>query len=142
MADGPPSARFPFAFAPSYRAAARPFGIVPNRCWVEVTATELEARYGPWRLGTPLRNVVAVDVTGPYRFIKTAGPARLGITDVGLTFASNGRRGVLITFAEKVRGIDPVGLMRHPELTVTVADPDGLAALLRARIGGARRPAD
>ena len=71
-------------------------------------------------------------MTGPYRFVKTAGPPRLGITDLGLTFGSNHRRGVLITFRSRVRG---VGALRHPELTVTVADPDGLAALLRERLG-------
>ncbi len=69
-----------------------------------------------------------MELTGPYQFVKTAGPPRLGITDRGLTFASNGARGVLITFARPVRGVAP---LRHPELTVTVADPAGLAARLR-----------
>ncbi len=63
----------------------------------------------------------------------TAGPARLAITDRGLTFATNGDRGVLLTFATPVQGLDPVGLLRHPELTVTVADTDRLAALLNER---------
>jgi hypothetical protein len=30
---------------------------------------------------TPLTNVTGVDVTGPYAMWKTAGPARLAITD-------------------------------------------------------------
>jgi hypothetical protein len=34
-----------------------------------------------------------------------------------------------------VPGLDPLGVLRHPELTVTVADVDGLADLLRARAG-------
>jgi hypothetical protein len=84
---------------------------------------------------TPLANVVAVEVTGPYGFLKTAGPAHLGITDRGLTFATNGDRGVLMTFREPVPGIEPTGWLRHPELTVTVADVDGLVSLLRERIG-------
>ena len=54
---------------------------------------------------------------------KTAGPARLGITDRGLTFASNGDRGVCINFHSPVPGI---GRIRHPELTVTVLDVDAL----------------
>jgi hypothetical protein len=74
-----------------------------------------------------------VEITGPYAFLKTAGPARLAITDQGLTFASNGERGVLISFAEPIRGLDPLGLVRHPELTVTVTDTDGLAAHLDER---------
>lgn len=71
--------------------------------------------------------------TGPYAFWKTAGPARYAITDRGLTFATNGDRGVLISFEKPVRGLDPLGILRHPELTVTVADVDGLADLLRGR---------
>lgn len=127
--------RFRFRFDPAYRVAARPFGVTPDTAWVEVDEERLEARYGPWRVRTDLHNIAAVAVTGPYWFVKTAGPARLGITDLGLTFASNGDQGVLISFREKVAGIAPSGRLRHPELTVTVADTEGLAALLRARAG-------
>lgn len=123
--------RFPFRFDPRYRRAARPFGITPERAWVEVADGKLEARYGPWRVSTPLGNVTGAEITGPYALLKTAGPARLGITDRGLTFASNGERGVRIDFASPVRGIDPLGAIRHPELTVTVADVDELARVLR-----------
>ena len=69
-------------------------------------------------------------MTGPYRFAKTAGPARLAITDRGLTFATNGERGVRVSFTTPVRGLDPLGMIRHPELTVTVADVDRLATPL------------
>src|SRR4029434_6919028 len=82
-----------------------------------------------------LANIADVAVTGPYAFWKTAGPARLAITDRGLRFATNGDRGVLISFGTPVRGLDPLGILRHPELTVTVADVDRLADLLRARAG-------
>lgn len=122
--------RFVFRFDPAYRKAARLFGITPQRAWVEVDAGRLEARFGPWRLSTPLGNIIRVEITGPYAFAKTAGPARLGITDRGLTFATNGERGVCMTFAMPVRGIEPLGLLRHPELTVTVEDVGGLAELL------------
>ncbi|MGA9856828.1 MAG: hypothetical protein WBQ18_03140 [Solirubrobacteraceae bacterium] len=125
--------RFGFRFVPAYQRAARVFGIAPDRAWVEVDADTLRARYGPWRLRTPLANISAVEITGPYAYLKTAGPARLGFTDLGLTFASNGDRGVLISFHERVPGMEPTGRMRHPELTVTVDDPERLAALLRTR---------
>ncbi len=125
--------RFAFRFAPAYRRAARPFGVTPDKAWVEVGADRLSARFGPWRLDTPLTNISGVDVTGPYAFLKTAGPAHLGFTDRGLTFASNGERGVLISFHTPVSGIEPTGRLRHPELTVTVADVDALAARLRTR---------
>jgi hypothetical protein len=73
-----------------------------------------------------------VEITGPYAFTKTAGPARLGL-DRGLAFATNSNRGLRITFHEAVPGIDPAGLVRHPDLTITVADPEALARELRAR---------
>jgi hypothetical protein len=77
-------------------------------------------------------NIAGTEVTGPYRFAKTAGPARLAITDRGLTFATNGERGLRIDFVTPVPGIEPTGRLRHPELTVTVADVEGLRQALAA----------
>jgi hypothetical protein len=126
--------RFAFDFAPAYRRAARLFGVTPAKAWVEVGEDRFRAQLGPWRVQTPLANISDVAVTGPYRFAKTAGPARLAITDRGLTFATNGARGVRVSFHTPVPGLDPFGIIRHPELTVTVADVDELATLL-GRIG-------
>lgn len=126
------SDHFTFRFADAYRRPARLFGITPETAWVDVDEAALRAHFGRWRVTTPLANINAVAVTGPYAFLKTAGPARLAITDRGLTFATNGERGVLISFHSPVRGLDPLGILRHPELTVTVADIDGLARRLRA----------
>lgn len=129
-------AHFSFRFDPAYRRLARLFGVSPERAWVLVGEDELEARYGPWRVRTPLGNVAAAEATGPYAFFKTAGPARLAVTDRGLTFASNGDRGVLITFRSPVAGIDRRGRIRHPELTVTVDDVDGLIQTLAPNAKG------
>jgi hypothetical protein len=126
--------RFTFRFALAYRRAAIVFGVRPDTTWVDVDADALHARFGPWQLRTPVTNISAVEITGPYAFLKTAGPARLSISDRGLTFASNGDRGVLISFRQPVPGIEPTGKLRHPELTVTVADVEGLASALRARL--------
>ena len=126
------STRFPFRFDQTYRRLARLFGVTPERAWVELSEGELEARYGRWRVRTRTSNIADAEVTGPYAFLKTAGPARLGITDRGLTFASNGDRGVCITFHSPVPGIDRSGRIRHPELTVTVRDVDGLIEALAA----------
>jgi hypothetical protein len=125
--------RFAFRFDLAYRLAARPFGITPERAWVQIDDEQLIARYGPWRLRTTLANISRVAITGPYRFYRTAGPARLGVTDAGLTFASNGEEGVLLTFRTRVPAIDPLGVIRHPELTVTVADVHGLVSALADR---------
>jgi hypothetical protein len=122
--------RVDFRFAPAYRLAARPFGITPERAWVQIDDEHLLANYGPWRLRRTLANVSRVAITGPYRFYRTAGPARLGITDGGLTFASNGEQGVLLSLRQRVPAIDPLRLIGHPELTVTVADVHGLVSAL------------
>lgn len=126
--------RFPFRFDPKYARAARLFGITPERAWVDVGPDELVARFGKWRVRTPLSNIAAADVTGPYSFLKTAGPARLAVTDRGLTFATNGDRGVRISFHSAVTGIDRAGRIHHPELTVTVLDIDGLLSALAPRV--------
>lgn len=126
--------RFSFRFAPAYRRCARVFGVTPRSTGVEVGDDAFDARFGPWHVRTPLANVSRVEVTGPYAFWKTAGPARLAVTDRGLTFATNGDRGLLVSFHVPVPGIDPFGVLRHPELTVTVSDVEALATLLRARI--------
>lgn len=125
--------RFEFRFDPRYARASRVFGVTPERAWVEVDDGRVRARFGRWGLETPLANVKAVSTTGPYLFVKAAGPARMAATDSGLTFASNGERGVLIEFHEKVRSRGPYALRKHCELTVTPADVDGLVAALAAR---------
>ncbi|HEY4451937.1 MAG TPA: hypothetical protein VGN13_10135 [Solirubrobacteraceae bacterium] len=128
--------RFGFEFAPAYRAPARLFGVTPSSAWVDIDESHLHAHFGRWRVVTPLANIRDVAETGPYAFFKTAGPARLAITDRGLTFATNGDRGVLISFRSPVRGLDPLGVVRHRELTVTVTDVGRLATQLRARLAG------
>lgn len=121
--------RFPFDFDRRYRLAALPFGITPATAHVDVDGGRLVARFGLWRLATELSNVAGTQVTGPYHNpFKTMGPAHLSFVDHGLTFATNSRRGLCICFREPVPGLEPTGRLRHPALTVTVADIDGLAA--------------
>ena len=121
---------FAFRFTPGYRAAARPFGITPRRTSITVDSSELAVRFGPWRARTELSNIESITRTGPFGFLKTAGPAHLGLTDHGLTFATNGDRGVCMTFHDPIAGIEPTGLLRHPELTLTVDDVDGFIGAL------------
>lgn len=121
---------FDFDFDPRYRAMALLFGVTPARTGVEVTGGRFLARYGFWSLGTGLDNIAGVEISGPYRVYTTIGPAHLSLADGGLTFASNRRRGLCIKFREPVRGLEPTGRLRHPGLTVTVRDVDGLAAAL------------
>ncbi len=119
--------RFEFAFSPSYRLAAAPFGVLPATSWVEVAEGELRARFGPWRLRTPLDNIAGTEITGGYGFLRTAGPAHLSFADRGVTFATNGDRGLCVRFVEPVRVLFP---LTHPGATLTVADPEALARAL------------
>ena len=121
---------FDFAFEDRYRLPARVFGISPATARVVVTDDELHVRFGPWRLRTPRANVAGTELSSGYAFLRTAGPAHLSLSDRGVTFATNSERGLCISFVEPVRAIEPTGLLRHPGATVTVADPEALAATL------------
>ncbi len=124
--------RFPFRFDLPYRIAAAPFGVTPRTTWAEVDDDSLEVRFGPWTVRTELDNIAGVEESGPFGFLKTAGPAHLSFADRGLTFATNGQRGLCMRFVEPVGGIDPLGRIRHPGLTVTVDRIDLLRAALDA----------
>lgn len=124
--------RLAFDFDDRYRTVGRLFGVTPDSAWVELDEDRLLARFGPWTVETPRSNITGAGLSGPYSVPKTIGPAHLSAADRGLTFATNARSGACLTFREPVRGIDPLGLIRHPGLTLTVADPAALVAELTA----------
>ncbi len=126
----PTGREFRFAFDRSYQRVSWLFGVTASRALLTVTGAELTVRFGPWLLSTTLDNVTAASTTGPYAYLKTAGPAHLSLSDHGLTFATNGRLGTCLQFRDPVPAIDPFGLIRHPNLTVTIADAAGLMAIL------------
>lgn len=119
---------FPFEVDPAYRLPGLLFGVTAHTTNVVLTPDELTVRFGPWHLRTPVSNIASTEVTGPYSWLRTVGPAHLSFTDHGVTFATTSRRGLCLSFVEPVRAIDPLGLVRHPGATVTVLDPEGLAA--------------
>lgn len=121
---------FGFAFEARYRLPGLVFGIRPATARVIVTDEELLVRFGPWRLRTALSNIADTQVSTGYAWHRTAGPAHLSLSDRGVTFATTSRRGLCVSFVEPVRAIEPTGVLRHPAATVTVADPDALAAAL------------
>ncbi|MET0966424.1 MAG: hypothetical protein ABWZ02_08520 [Nakamurella sp.] len=125
---------FTFDFDDRYRRVDRLFGISPDSALVTVADGRLTARFGPWVLATELSNIAGAEIAGPYSLLKTIGPARLSLSDRGLTFATNSRRGVCVEFVRPVPGIDPLGKIKHPNLTVTVRDCAGLLTALT--VGG------
>ena len=122
--------RFLFEWDLPYRVAGLPFGITPWTAYAEVGPAELFVRYGPWSLRTALSNVVSAEESGDYAFVKTAGPPHLSFTDRGVSFATNGRAGVCVTFDRPVPAIDPTRRIVHPGATLTLADRSGFAAAL------------
>lgn len=122
--------RFAFAWESRYRLPALAFGITPRTAWVEVTPTELHVRYGLWTLRSALSNISGVELSGSYAFFKTAGPPHLSFGDRGISFATNSRQGLCVSFREPVPGIDPTKHIKHPGATLTVADTAGLAQAL------------
>jgi hypothetical protein len=101
----------------------------PDNAWVEIADATFTAKFGHWVVRTPLSNVDGAHVAGPYREIKAIG-LRLSLSDHGLTFGTNARRGVCIHFREPLRTITPLIPFRHPNLTVTVERPEALATEL------------
>jgi len=128
--------RFAFAFDPRYVRVLSLLGIRPATSWVELSRATLRTRFGPWRLETPIPNIACARVTGPYLARRAIGP-RISLKDRGLSFGSNIERGVCLLFDEAVPGGETLGLLRHPGLTVTVADPDGFVAAIEAVRSGA-----
>ena len=133
MTAGPQLARrFPFRFYGAVGIAARVFTFTEARAMVVVERGMLTARFGPWCVETTLTNIAETSITGPYSPWKVAGPARLSFADRGLTFATNAEQGVCMLFVESVPGIIPSDRVRHPGLTVTVADPAGLVTAIES----------
>lgn len=122
--------RFDFTWERPYRIAGLLFGVTPRRSWVEVTPSELHVHFGAWTVRSALSNITGVTVTDGYAFLKTAGPPHLSMSDRGITFATNSRRGLCVAFDQPVPGIDPTKRIKHPGATLTVADVDGLATAL------------
>lgn len=128
---------YSFAFEPPLDRCARLFAVVPTRSYVRVDQHGFEAVYGLWRVATTWANVAEVERTGPYRAWKVAGPARVSVADRGLTMAATTTAGACLKFRRSVGGVEPLGLVRHPALTLGVDDLDTFVADVRARIAAA-----
>jgi hypothetical protein len=110
--------------------ASLPFGVLPDRAYVDVDEDRLSIRFGPWFMSTPTANIAGASLSGPYQWWKVIGPARLSLRDLGITFATSTDTGVCITFHEPIAGLLPTGAVRHRGVTVTVDAPDDLVRLV------------
>jgi hypothetical protein len=117
---------FPYELDNRWLLMLKALGVGPDD-GVTVTDDELVATFGRVEVRTPLSNVHHTLITGPHRWYTAVG-LRLSFADTGLTFGTNHRRGLCIEFIERIPKV--IGFKDHAALWVSVADPEGLAALL------------
>ncbi|MEV0074461.1 hypothetical protein [Amycolatopsis sp. NPDC050768] len=112
-------------------AATQPWiqRLLGERNGLQLDTDGLRVRLGPWAVMTPLTNLAGAEITGPFNALRGLG-ARLSLADHGLTLGTTTRHGVCIRFHRPIPGIDPWGLVRHPSLTATVAEPELIAAAI------------
>lgn len=124
--------QFGFDFDPRFRLVLAAVGATPTTSHVTVAPDRVLACLGPWSISVHPQDVREVTVTGPYHWYRGIG-IRLSVSDRGLTFGTTYRHGVCLAFHAPVRG--PLPLLRHPNLTLTVSDPERFAASTR-RVAG------
>jgi hypothetical protein len=121
---------FAFDFDPVFRLPLAAMGVLPGTSGVTIDDDVFDARFGPFRLRTPVSNLKDVQITRDYRWYRAIGP-RLSRTDLGATFGTNTRGGACVCFHEPVKALFGV---RHPGLTLTVADLEGFADAVRRHL--------
>jgi hypothetical protein len=130
--------RFPIRVGPRSRLLLRRlFGVKPGNAYVDLNE-ELDARFGRYRVHTPVNNLSSWRIEGPWLWLTAIG-VRTSLRHRDVTFGGNHEGGVRMDFKERV----PFGLLSIPALYVTVEDLEALAAALVARgIAGldARKP--
>jgi len=126
--------QFEFEFDPQFRPFLALIGVTSGTAHVTLTADRLVARFGPWTCETSIGNVRDVCRTGPYHWYKAIGP-RGSLVDRGLTFGTTTSGGVCVLLREPVPGLAPVGSLRHPGITLTLAAPERFVSSLRRRAG-------
>jgi hypothetical protein len=126
--------QFEFAFDSQFRPFLALIGVTSGTAHVTLTAEQLVARFGPWTCETPIGNVRDVCRRGPYHWYKAIGP-RGSFVDRGLTFGTTTKGGVCVLLRDPVPGLAPVGALRHPGITLTLAEPERFVASLRRRAG-------
>jgi hypothetical protein len=122
---------FPFRVESPFRLPLLLYGVTPARADVTVDDERVLIRFGPWAVDIPRSHISQVEVTGPFQWWKAIG-IRMSLVDRGITFGTTAAAGACLQLSEPVSvrlGRRTVPL-RHPGVTVTVADPGGLARLL------------
>jgi hypothetical protein len=121
------AARFPIRLGARSQPLLRLFGARRDSAYVDLD-DDFDARFGRFRVRTPVSNIASWRIEGPWRWITAIG-VRRSVRHGDVTFGGNHRGGVRVDFREPVR----LSRLRVPALYVTVEDMEGLAAALAAR---------
>jgi hypothetical protein len=116
--------RFPIRIGPRSRPLLYLFGVRDGNAFVELNG-DLDARFGFFRVSTPVSNIASWRIEGPWPWITAIG-VRTSLRHRDVTFGGNHRGGVRVDFRERVR----FGFLTIPALYVTVGDLEGFAAAL------------
>jgi hypothetical protein len=119
--------RFPIRLGRRSKPLLRLFGARDENSYVDLDG-ELDARFGLYRVRTPIDNLASWRIEGPWLWVTAIG-VRTNLRHFDVTFGGNQDGGVRIDFKTPV----PFGPIRMPALYVTVGDLEGLAAALTAR---------
>jgi hypothetical protein len=119
--------RFPIRVGRKSRPVLRLFGVREGNAYVDLGDT-VDARFGFYRLTTPIDNLASWRIEGPWLWITAIG-VRMSIRHRDLTFGGSPHGGVRLNFRSRVR----LGPLAIPALYVTVDDLDGFAAALAER---------
>ena len=116
--------RFPIRIGRRSRPGLLLFGVHGDNAYVDLGHT-LDARFGFFRITTPVGNVAGWRIEGPWHWITAIG-VRRSVRHGDIAFDGTHTGGVRIDFREPVR----FGPFRQSALYVTVEDLEGFAAAL------------
>jgi hypothetical protein len=119
--------RFQIRVGARSRPLLRLFGVKPGNAYVDINEN-LDARFGRYRVQTPMTNLASWRIEGPWLWITAIG-VRTSLRHRDVTFGGNHHGGVRVDFKERV----PFGFLSIPALYVTVEDLEGFAAALARR---------
>lgn len=120
-------ARFPIRVGRRSALFLRLWGVTRERAFVDLDG-ELDARFGWFRMSTPVSNLARWRIEGPFRWVTAIG-VRTSVRHRDVSFWGGAPGGVRIDFVEPVRW----GPIRVPALYVGADDLEGFAAELERR---------
>ena len=120
--------RFPIRVGDRSRLFLRLWGVTPAKAFVDLSESEVHARFGFGDVTVPVANIARWRIEGPWLWITAIG-IRMSVRHRDLSFAGSPHGGVRMDFRERV----PFGPFRIPALYVAVDDLEAFAAALAER---------